>query len=321
MKSFLIIQTAFIGDLILATSLIESIRVKFPEAKVDFVLRKGNDSLLDKNPHVRHLFVWNKKEKKYKNLFALIKEIRQNQYDVVINAQRFASTGFITWRSRAKHKVGFTSNPFSFSYSKKIIHKTDDGRHEIERNHELLSAVCDAVLNGPKLYPSSENWQELDILPAKENYFVLAPASVWFTKQLPDYKWVELTQKLDPSAHIYLIGAPDDKNFLDEIIAKSRNKNVLNLAGKLSLLASAALMQKAKRTYVNDSAPLHLASAMNAPVTAYFCSTVTSFGFTPLSSDSKVVEIQSALSCRPCGLHGYSACPKGHFDCGNKIMI
>ena len=73
--------------------------------------------------------------------------------------------------------------------------------------------------------------------------------------------------------------------------------------------------------YVNDSAPLHIASAMNAPVTVYFCSTEPSFGFGPLSDNKTIVEVKEKLNCRPCGLHGKESCPKGHFNCGLKIEI
>ena len=69
--------------------------------------------------------------------------------------------------------------------------------------------------------------------------------------------------------------------------------------------------------YVNDSAPLHFASAMNAPVTAFFCSTSPKFGFTPLSDISIILETKSNLSCRPCGIHGKKECPEGHFKCGD----
>ena len=72
--------------------------------------------------------------------------------------------------------------------------------------------------------------------------------------------------------------------------------------------------------YVNDSAPMHLCSSVNAPVTAIFCSTVPSFGFGPLSENSRIIETKEELSCRPCGLHGFKTCPKGHFQCAESIM-
>jgi heptosyltransferase-2 len=73
--------------------------------------------------------------------------------------------------------------------------------------------------------------------------------------------------------------------------------------------------------FVNDSAPMHFASAVNAPTTAIFCSTIPKFGFGPLSDQSFVVETNEALSCRPCGLHGKKACPEGHFKCGKTINV
>jgi len=66
---------------------------------------------------------------------------------------------------------------------------------------------------------------------------------------------------------------------------------------------------------------MHFASAMNAPVTAVYCSTIPGFGFGPLSDIRYIVEIEQALDCRPCGLHGYASCPKGHFRCAMNIRV
>jgi heptosyltransferase-2 len=96
---------------------------------------------------------------------------------------------------------------------------------------------------------------------------------------------------------------------------------VKNLAGSLSLLQSAALMKGAVMNYVNDSAPMHLASATDAPVTVIYCSTIPAFGFGPLSPVSKIIEAEESLDCRPCGLHGFKNCPKGHFRCAETISV
>ena len=71
--------------------------------------------------------------------------------------------------------------------------------------------------------------------------------------------------------------------------------------------------------YVNDSAPMHLASAMNAAVTAVYCSTIPGFGFGPLSEISRIIETKLSLPCRPCGLHGFKECPLVHFKCAHSI--
>ena len=324
MKKILIIQTAFIGDAILATSLIESIHAAYEgECEIAVVVRKGNESLLTNNPKISRVVVWDKKDKKYSNLLKIIRELRKTKFDAVYNLQRFASTGFMTWRMRSPIKVGYAENPFSWLYSRKYKHVLD-GKHEVSRNFDLLRADLPdtAILLNTKLYPSQLDKELVtQKINLNERYVVLAPASVWYTKQWPKHKWVDLINSLDQSIQVYLIGAPSDQALINEIIEKSNHQNLHNFAGVFSLLQAAFLMQSATRVFVNDSAPLHLASAVNAPVTAFFCSTVPSFGFGPLSSDSVIAETSMRLACRPCGLHGYKACPKGHFKCAESIEI
>lgn len=324
MKKILIIQTAFIGDAILATSLVESIHAAYNGlCEINIVVRKGNESLLQNNPKLSAVFVWDKKEKKYRHLLQLIKTLRQHKYSAVYNLQRFGSTGFITWRMRSELKAGYASNPFAFSYNRKKKHILD-GRHEVERNFELVREDLPAgsLLIKPKLYPSKtdRNFVAENVVLTGE-YIVLAPASVWYTKQWPLHKWVEFINTVDSNLNVYIIGAPSDQALINEIIEKSDHQNVKNYAGVFNLLQSAYLMQSAKRVFVNDSAPLHLASAVNAPVTAFFCSTVPTFGFGPLSDDQIIAQTPIKLDCRPCGLHGYKACPKGHFKCAEFIEM
>jgi len=147
----------------------------------------------------------------------------------------------------------------------------------------------------------------------------MMPASVWFTKQYPIEKWLDLINQFPAEFSIYLLGGNDDAPLCQSIKDKSNNIKVKVLAGKLNFLSSAALMKGAKMNYTNDSAPLHFASATDAPVTAIFCSTVPAFGFYPISSKSFIIETDEKLSCRPCSLHGLKACPLGHFKCAYTI--
>src|SRR5690606_10613069 len=144
-------------------------------------------------------------------------------------------------------------------------------------------------------------------------YICFAPSSEWFTKPFLAEKLVEFINKVAFEGTIELLGAASDIAACDAIKATSKHTKVVNLSGMLSLLESAALMQDAVLSYVNDSAPLHLASAVNAKTCAIFCSTVPAFGFYPLADFSEIVELSTPLSCRPCGLHGYKACPLEHF--------
>jgi heptosyltransferase-2 len=154
-------------------------------------------------------------------------------------------------------------------------------------------------------------------------YYCVAPTSVWFTKQWPAEKWIELIKQIVNAADsIYLLGAATDHHVCESIRLTVNDNKVKNLAGALSFLESAALMQNATMNFVNDSAPMHIASAMNAPTTAIYCSTIPEFGFGPLSDISNVVQtLDKELKCRPCGLHGYKDCPQEHFKCAHSIDI
>ena len=327
-SSFLIIQTAFLGDVILATSVVEKLHAGFPEAKIDFLLRKGNEGLLLDHPFIREVIILDKKKNKIKNLFNIALKVRRKKYDRIINLHRFGSSGFITWLSGSKEKIGFDKNPFSFCFTKKVKHEIGNGKHETERNLELIKDFTDEKMVNPKLYPSEKDFASVKKLTvnypqSNDNYICIAPASVWFTKQFPKEKWIELVNSFKKNISVFLLGATSDLTLCEEIKSGLKNQNITvkNLAGKLSLLETAALMQKAQMNYVNDSAPLHIASAMNAPVTAIFCSTIPDFGFGPLSASSRIIETKETLDCRPCGLHGFRECPKGHFKCALTIEI
>ena len=319
MQKILIIQTAFIGDVILATPLIGNLKAEFPAAKIDFLVKNGNQSLLKNDPNLRTVLVFDKKNKA-KSLFHLLKTIRAEKYDLVINLHRFASSGLLTFLSGAKQKIGFKKNPFSFAYTQSFPHEISNGKHEVDRNLALISNYTQRNVRRPQLFPSIEDFQAVKCYQESE-YYCLAPASVWFTKQAPKEIWLKLIKNLVlKNATIYLLGGPDDDALCTEIKEQSSFEKVVNLAGKLSLMQSAALIKDAKRNFVNDSGPLHLASAMNSPVTAFFCSTTPLFGFGPLSDDSEILEVEN-LNCRPCGLHGHKECPKGNFKCGNELKI
>jgi heptosyltransferase-2 len=323
MHKFLVIQTAFTGDVVLATALVEKISQHYPGAQIDFLLRKGNENLLENNPHITNVFIWNKKHQKKRNLLRIALQVRKEQYTHIINAHRFATSGLVTFLSKANYKAGFNKNPFAFCYTHKVKHiiappYSTNPIHEVQRNQMLISEITDNTPAMPQLYPSKQDETRISEYQGKP-YVCIAPSSVWFTKQFPAEKWIAMLNLLPAHFPVYILGAPSDAALADMIATKTLHKSVHNLCGKLSFLQSASLMKGAVMNYANDSAPLHFASAMNAPLTAVFCSTVPSFGFGPLRENARIVEIAENLYCRPCGLHGRRACPQGHFRCAMDI--
>jgi len=317
-----VIQTAFIGDAILVSSLLETLHKGFPCARIDLMVRKGNESLFSAHPFIGNILIWDKKKDKYSGLFRLFRQMRRERYDYLINVQRHWATGFFAAFSNAGYISGFRKNPLSFLFDRAAPHSTNPskGVHEIHRNYQLIASITRQECEPIRLYPSAKDEEQVGKLKSQP-YICISPASVWFTKQLPAVKWIELIHTLGNHYKIYLLGGPSDKKYCEEIRQNATSSQVENLAGSLGLLASAALMRDAVMNYVNDSAPLHLCSAVNASVTAVFCSTVPGFGFGPLSPNAHVVEVLQPLKCRPCGLHGKPFCPEKHFKCAFDIEI
>lgn len=329
-KTILIIQTAFIGDTILASQFARAVKDLYPQSTIHFFLRKGNETVIQGLSSIDKVWVWDKQGGKTKNLMKLISELREIRFDMVFNLHRHFNSGLVSSLMKSKIKIGFKENPLSFFYTHTvnhlIPHRTLNGHlHEVQRNLQLLQAavptfdIADNAKNyKPELPLLQKHFDKISVF-SHGTYFVIAPASVWFTKAWSEHKYRSLTEELVKHGKVFFIGAGTDKDLCDRI--RSGLDNTENLCGQLNLLESAALMKCATRVFVNDSAPLHLASCVNAKTTAIFCSTIQEFGYTPLADDSVVVDVGNQLSCRPCGLHGYKACPLGHFKCSEEIDV
>ena len=145
MPKFLVIQTAFTGDVVLATAVVEKLHSFYPEAQIDFLLRKGNEGLLEGHPYIRRLRVWDKRRRKLRNLLRIILDIRKEHYDYVINLHRFATSGLVSLLSGGGMKMGFDKNPFSFCFDIRVKHVISPPYaphpvHETERNQLLIAA-------------------------------------------------------------------------------------------------------------------------------------------------------------------------------------
>lgn len=309
MKKVLFIQTAFIGDAVLGTAVVEAWAADQVETHV--LVRKGNEIFYQTHPKVKKVWIWDKSQK-WKSWWSILKSIRNESFDEVYVAQRFFSMGLLTLLSKAKRKVGYHQGWWSRWFDARVQHRWGGGVHEVDRLMDLIGKNKRVL---PKIYPSASDYEK--VLPLQsERYITVSPSSVWATKQAPASVWEEVVKR-HPVETVYILGGPADIEHLKAISSQWNHDRKIIMAGQLSLLESAVLMKNATMNYVNDSGPLHLCSAMDAPVTAFFCSTIPDFGFGPLSSLQVVLENNEHLSCRPCGMHGKKHCPLGHFACGN----
>jgi len=315
----LIIQTAFLGDAVLSTSMVEKIRLESPDTQVDLLVRKGNECILSAYPHLnlRHIHVYDKSNK-WASWWALRRHLSQESYDQVFVVQRFFGMGLLSISIGAKKVIGFAKNPMAWFFNERVQHDFGNGLHETERNSGLLASWL-----GKTTYPPSLHVKNYSLPEGLESnqYICISPGSVWETKRLPITKWIEFIHLLPVSQPIVLMGSPNERDLSDQIEAAfvGQGRNIHNETGKHNLLGSTYIYQESLLAFVNDSGPLHLCSAVDTPTVALFCSTIPAFGFGPLSTWNRVIEVREKLACRPCGDHGKKNCPLGHFACGNQI--
>ena len=322
----LINQTAFLGDLILSLPLLQVIKEKIANTSVDYLCITKTKEILQNNPHINKIIEYDKhgRDKGLTGFKKIIKEIRGNKYDVVISVQRFLRSTLIAKLSGAQKSISYDISSFSFLYTDRVEYQQ---KHEISRVLDLLRPLGleDLPLIKPEIYPSENDKEEVAKIfkglgiSEKRELICIAPGSVWFTKRFPRDKFVRLINMMDNDKYkVALIGGSDDKKLCEYIISKSTNNEVYNFAGKLSILQSAELIKNSALIITNDSAPLHLATAVGTRVLALFGSTISEFGFSPIGENDKIFET-AGLKCRPCSNHGKKECPIHTFDCMNRI--
>ncbi|NUS99108.1 MAG: glycosyltransferase family 9 protein, partial [Gemmatimonadaceae bacterium] len=219
---------------------------------------------------------------------------------------------------------GFTTSAGRAFYTTRV--ETPRAMHHAERLFTLGTAGgARPASRGelrPRLYPGAAERSAADALLAGaghrgEPLVALAPGSVWATKRWPYYP--ALARAVASRARVVVVGARDDAALAAEIAAEVGDGSVIDATGALSLLGSAELIGRCRAIVSNDSAPLHLASAMNTPTVAIFGPTVPSFGFGPLAERAAIVE-DDLLACRPCDRHGPRRCPLGHWRCMRGML-
>lgn len=323
MGGSLVIQTSFLGDVILTTPLIAELATRGP---VDVLVTPLGATALTNNPDIRSVIRYDKRGTygAAVGMWQTIKEMRSRRpYEAAYLAQGSFRSGLIAMTTGAKQRIGFASSTGRLLYTKQVAYRPD--RHHAERLWSLAMSDCadpptrDQIR--PRLYPSDEERHRVDSLLRQSGsiegpFVALAPGSAWGTKRWPYY--VELARRLADDFRIAIIGSNADLEMADQITTVLPPGAVINGVGTLPLLASAELIGRAQAIVTNDSAPQHLASAMGTPTLTIFGPTVPEFGFGPLAERSTVAG-NNHLTCRPCDRHGPQRCPLGHWRCMREL--
>ncbi len=320
----LIIQTAFIGDVILTTPLIKNIKKYFSESIIDFLTIPKSANLIEKDLNISELIIFDKNgiDKGYKGFNRLKSKIRNKSYDICICPHRSLRSALLAHSTKANIRIGFDNSVWKGAFNR-LIHY-DQTKHETQRNLNLLQALnVNTADTRPVIYSDKNDEEFVDsIITGNENWtnknkIVVAPGSVWATKRWPTNHYISVIRKLESeSFQVLLVGSEQDFDLCNEI--KGKSEHAINFAGKFTLRQTKYLLTQCQGILSNDSAPLHLGLAANIPVFAIFGPTIKQFGFSPIEENSFLIENEN-LNCRPCGIHGSYKCPTKTFDCMYKI--
>lgn len=312
----LVIQTSFLGDVVLTTPLISYLAGKGP---VDVVTTPAAAPLLAGNPAVRRIVPYDKRgaDSGVGGMRRLAARVLAEEPDAVCYlAQGSMRSALLAFWAGYRDRVGFDTSAGKFLSTRRLTNRP--GWHHAER---LLRLAMGDETNippvdlRPRLYPGPGDRAAVDELLAAhgataDRLIALAPGSVWATKRWPGFP--ALARSLAAHGRIVIIGGAEDRALATAI--RAATSNPIDATGSLSLLASAELIGRSALLVTNDSLPQHLASAMGTPTVTIFGPTVPGFGFGPLAARSATVGHES-MPCRPCHPHGPAVCPLGHHRC------
>lgn len=317
-QASLVIQTSFLGDVVLTTPLLSHLATRGP---VDVVTTPAGGALLEHHPAVRRVIRYDKRgtEQGVRGFRSLAAELRQAKYAAAYLAQGSWRSAALAWAARIPDRIGFDTSGGARLYSERVPYRQD--WHHATRLLRLAARDESVPPPAPSLFPQQSHRDAVSALLAEapfgpRPYIVVAPGSVWATKRWPDFP--ALLHALPATYGVVVAGGSEDRELAAALVAAAPAR-VLDGTGRLSLLASADLIGRAAGLVTNDSLPQHLGSAMGTPTVTIYGPTLPAFGFGPLAPRRAIVEHAAGLECRPCSAHGPQVCPRAHFRCMREI--
>jgi len=321
----LVVRLSSIGDIILTTPLLRSLRTTFPKARITFLIKKQYEELLNHSPYVDELITF-EKSKGYAALRDIKNYLKGQQVDVFIDIHK-------NWRSRylklflnVRKTTGYPK--MIFKRTLLIVFRINLYRKIIPVYQRYFESVRHLGIQydgkGTTIHFPPEKEEEVRKMLSSAGYafdtplVVICPSATYFNKRWKPEGFVETAKTLirERSAFVVIHGGREDIPLCTRIASSIGNRAV-SMAGLLSLSGSAALLGFSSVVIANDSGLLHLAQSQKKPVVGIYGATTRELGYFPIEANSTVIETD--LPCRPCTHNGLDHCPKKHFRCMNDI--
>jgi len=322
-RSFLIINPFGIGDVLFSTPLIRNIRESFPESKVFYLCNRRTQPILESNPLIAKVFVYERdefEEVKRKSKFLWLKKInsfisgiKREAIGTVLDLSLNSQFGFFAWAAGIKQRIGYNYKKRGFFLTRKIKLAGYKNKHVTEYYLDLLKliAVTPAHNKLELFLPSPNKEGAVNFLKdrgvgADDLVVVITPCggASWarqsFYKHWPQEKFAQLADRLieDFKAKVILAGDSSEERAINNIANRMSFKPVKALG--LPLLDFLALLERAAVLIANDGGPIHMGVALGLKTVSIF-GPVDEKVYGPYPSDAKRhIVIKKDLACRPC---------------------
>lgn len=323
-ERLLVAQTGFLGDVVLTTPLLSTLKRALEPESLSVLTTPQARFLVQDHPAVDRVLVDEKRGagSGLGGVLRMARRLRAEEFTLAVAPHKSFRTGLLLAAAGVPRRVGFRQSPGCFFYHQTA--RRDVDRHEVERILCLMRVFglepedCDRkpyVACTPAARANAARLLEEAGVNPSEQIFVVCPGSVWHTKRWSATGYGEVVRILARDyGRVILCGSTDDIDVAERIEKHANATSLVNFAGKADLQTFVALIDRAQLVVSNDSAPLHLAVARQAPVVTIFCATTPSLGYGPYTGLAHIVE-KKDLFCRPCRRHGGPRCPRGTEDC------
>jgi len=323
----LVIQTAFLGDLIMTLPLIRRLRDEQPDSPITLAVRPSLAEFAADQYGVSDVLSLKKRRGWLERLGhdrGTLRGLRAPGFDTVYLAHRSFRSGLYARLSGAHRRVGFRGTPASWACTERV--EREDSVHETQRYLTLAGPLPDYGGDPrPQVLVRDDVRRERDALFASvgidpgKPFVTLMPGSVWPTKRWTVEGFAGVAHRFAArGTTVVLDGAPEERALCEQV-RESAGGLPINIAGKTPLPLMAAALEASRLLIGNDSGPAHVAAAVGTPVVAIYGPTTPATGLQPTGCAPVWSLGLDELECRPCGRHGARQCPLGHHRCMRSL--